>query len=104
MAFSTISKPILLPSAPGTVNIFDAATTRSKDIIMSKLPTVIKGPLAWSGVDFEDEGTYILQLHEEDVEEVDAALQSFKSKRPGRISFVETNRWTLLTFDYSSWP
>lgn len=78
------------PSTPGTMSIFDAAATIPKDM-MPKLPTSINGPLAWSGVDFENEETYTLQLRGEDVEEVDAALQSFKSKRLCGISIVETN-------------
>ncbi|KAL7941352.1 hypothetical protein V8C42DRAFT_182904 [Trichoderma barbatum] len=66
------------PSTPRPMNNLGAATAIPKDM-MSKLPTDINGPLAWSGVDFENEETYIVQLQKEDIEEVDAALQSFKS-------------------------
>ncbi|KAL7786615.1 hypothetical protein V8C43DRAFT_133216 [Trichoderma afarasin] len=66
------------PSTTGPINILDAATAIPKDM-MAKLPTAINGPLAWSGADFEDEETYTWQLRGEDVEEIDAALQSFKS-------------------------
>lgn len=68
------------PSTTGPINILDAATAIPKDM-MAKLPTAINGPLAWSGADFEDEETYTWQLRGEDVEEIDAALQSFKCKR-----------------------
>ncbi|KAL6856324.1 hypothetical protein J3F83DRAFT_448804 [Trichoderma novae-zelandiae] len=47
--------------------------------VMSDLPAAIKGPLAWSGADFEDEEKYTLQLRGEDTEEIDAALQNFKA-------------------------
>ncbi|OPB44845.1 hypothetical protein A0O28_0089830 [Trichoderma guizhouense] len=66
------------PSTTGPINILDAATAIPKDM-MAKLPTAINGPLAWSGADFEDEETYTWQLRGEDIEEIDAALQSFKS-------------------------
>ncbi|KAL7784917.1 Clavaminate synthase-like protein [Trichoderma ceciliae] len=79
MACSTISTATLPPSVPETMNIFDATIAGPKDTMMPKLPNFIKGPLAWSGVDFEDEDTYTLHLHKEEVEEVDAALQSFKT-------------------------
>ncbi|EGR44728.1 uncharacterized protein TRIREDRAFT_69791 [Trichoderma reesei QM6a] len=46
---------------------------------MSELQVAIKGPLAWSGADFEDGEAYTLQLHDEDIEEINAALQSFKA-------------------------
>ncbi|KAL6879945.1 hypothetical protein HDV57DRAFT_101324 [Trichoderma longibrachiatum] len=58
--------------------MFDTSTGMSKDT-MSSLPAAVKGPLAWSGADFEDEMTYTLQLRDEDLEEIDAALQNFKS-------------------------
>ncbi|RFU73525.1 hypothetical protein TARUN_8739 [Trichoderma arundinaceum] len=79
LAEHTVSKATIPPSAPGPLNIFDAVTAKPEDIMMSKLPNFIKGPLAWSGVDFENEDTYTLRLNEEEVEEVDAALQSFKT-------------------------
>lgn len=71
---------MISPSTTGPINILDAATVIPKDM-MAKLPTAINGPLAWSGADFEDEETYTWQLRGEDVEEIDAALQSFKCKR-----------------------
>ncbi|UKZ69733.1 uncharacterized protein TrAtP1_010737 [Trichoderma atroviride] len=46
---------------------------------MPELTDVINGPLAWSGNDFKSEEAYTLQLHKEELQEVDAALQSFKS-------------------------
>ncbi|KAL7809491.1 hypothetical protein V8C26DRAFT_423159 [Trichoderma gracile] len=58
--------------------MFDTSTAMSKDM-MSKLQAVIKGPLAWSGADFEDEETFTLQLQGKDIEEIDAALHGFKS-------------------------
>ncbi|UKZ83942.1 hypothetical protein TrVFT333_011757 [Trichoderma virens FT-333] len=69
---------MISPSTPGPISILDAATAIPKDV-MSKLPAVINGPLAWSGADFKNEETYTWHLRREDVEEVDAALQSFKS-------------------------
>jgi hypothetical protein len=62
------------------VNPIDAATPRPKQT-MSKLKDMMKGPQAWSGDDFKDEETYTLKLDKEGLQEVDAALQSFKSKR-----------------------
>ncbi|KAH6603169.1 hypothetical protein Trco_007944 [Trichoderma cornu-damae] len=66
------------PSAPGTLNTFDTTAAGPKGM-MTKLPNFIKGPLAWSGVDFENDDTYTLHLNKEEVEEVDAALQNFKT-------------------------
>lgn len=71
---------------------------------MSELTDVINGPLAWSGDDFKNEAAYTLHLDKEGLQEVDAALQNFKSKRYTETSFVEANKWTLLTFEYSSRP
>lgn len=59
--------------------LFDTSNAISKNM-MSELQVAIKGPLAWSGADFEDGEAYTLQLHDEDIEEINAALQSFKGK------------------------
>lgn len=69
---------------------------------MSELTEMINGPLVWSGEDFKSEEAYTLQLHKDDLQEVDAALQSFKSKKYIQTSFVEANEWALLTFECSS--
>lgn len=58
--------------------LFDTSNAISKNM-MSELQVAIKGPLAWSGADFEDGEAYTLQLHDEDIEEINAALQSFKA-------------------------
>ncbi|PTB63346.1 Clavaminate synthase-like protein [Trichoderma citrinoviride] len=58
--------------------VFDT-TTAMPEGMMSKLPAAFKGPLVWSGADFEKEETYTLNLDKNDVGEIDAALQSFKS-------------------------
>ncbi|KAK1237317.1 hypothetical protein MKX08_002942 [Trichoderma sp. CBMAI-0020] len=63
---------------PEAMNVIDAAALRSKQA-MSELTDMINGPLAWSGDDFESEEAYTLRLRTEELQEVDAALQSFKS-------------------------
>ncbi|TFA99817.1 hypothetical protein CCMA1212_008265 [Trichoderma ghanense] len=68
---------MILSNTPGDM-MFDTSTAMPEDM-MPKLPAALKGPLAWSGADFEDEEKYTLQLRDEDTEEIDAALQSFKS-------------------------
>ncbi|KAK6445132.1 hypothetical protein FP744_10001380 [Trichoderma asperellum] len=73
-----MSKVLFSASMPEAMNIIDAAAARTKET-MSELTNVINGPLAWSGDDFKDEEAYILQLHKEELQEVDAALQNFKS-------------------------
>lgn len=88
---------------PGAMNVIDAAAPRPKQA-MSELTDVINGPLAWSGDDFKSEEAYTLQLHKEELQEVDAALQSFKSKRNAEPSFVEANKRASLIFGYSSLP
>lgn len=88
MACSTISKTNFSVSMPGAMNVIGAAAPRPKQT-MSELTGVISGPLAWSGDEFKSEEAYILRLRAEDLQEVDAALQSFKSKRYAETSFVE---------------
>lgn len=88
MAYSTISKTNFSVSMPGAMNVIDAAASRPNQT-MSELTGAINGPLAWSGDEFKSEKAYILQLHAEELQEVDAALQSFKSKRYAKNSFVE---------------
>lgn len=56
---------------------------------MPEFTGVINGPLAWSGDQFKSEEAYILRLRPEELQEVDAALQSFKSKRYAETCFVE---------------
>lgn len=80
MTYSTISKVVSPISVPGAMNIIDAAATGPKET-MSEPTAVIKGPLTWSGDDFKEKEAYTLQLHKEELQEVDAALQSFKCKR-----------------------
>lgn len=103
MAYSTISKIIFSASMPGAMNVTDAAALRPKQA-MTELTDVINGPLAWSGDEYKSEEAYTLQIHTEELQEVDAALQSFKSKRYAETSFVDANKWALLTFEYSSLP
>jgi hypothetical protein len=62
------------------MNSIDAAAPRPKQT-MSELKDMMNGPQAWSGGDFKDEETYTLKLDKKGLQEVDAALQSFKSKR-----------------------
>lgn len=93
-----MSKVLFSASMPEAMNIIDAAAARTKET-MSELTNVINGPLAWSGDDFKDEEAYILQLHKEELQEVDAALQNFKCKRYDGTNFVEANKWTSLTFE-----
>lgn len=88
---------------PGAMNIVDAAVPRPKQA-MSELTDVINGPLAWSGDEFKSEEAYTLEIHTEELQEVDAALQSFKSKGYAETSFVEVNKRALLSFEYSSLP
>ncbi|KAL7965502.1 Clavaminate synthase-like protein [Trichoderma sp. SZMC 28014] len=78
MAYSTISKTNFSVSMPGAMNVIDAAASRPNQT-MSELTGAINGPLAWSGDEFKSEKAYILQLHAEELQEVDAALQSFKT-------------------------
>ena len=42
-------------------------------------PEFLTGPLVWSGADFKNTQAYTLQLSEEDIAEIDNALESFKS-------------------------
>lgn len=98
MAYSTMSKVLFSASMSEAMSIIDAAAARTKET-MSELTNVINGSLAWSGDDFKDEEAYTLQLHKEELQEVDAALQNFKCKSYIETSFVEANKWTSLTFE-----
>jgi hypothetical protein len=43
-------------------------------------PQVLTGPLAWAGSDFKDESEWVCTLSDDDKEEVNRALEHFKSK------------------------
>lgn len=51
----------------------------ARDVAVPDLPGLLTGPLVWSGADFKDQDSYTLRLSIEDLKEIDAALEAFKS-------------------------
>lgn len=45
-------------------------------------PSSIKGPEVWTGADFNDESTFVMQLDEADLLEIQSALRHFLSRPP----------------------
>lgn len=83
------------PSATPKQLFIDDTTTQSMELPMSNPNTPLAGPLVWSGSDFNDT-SYTLQLTKSDIEEVDAALNSFKSENWVRCRFKESGITNVL--------
>lgn len=51
------------------------------ETVPSNFPEKVDGSRAWTGVEYEDESRYVVELSEADVFEIERALSSFKSMK-----------------------
>ena len=66
-----------------------SSATKSQGNVTAFTP--VEGPSAWYAADFKDDDTWIYQLTDSDIQEIEAAIDAVKaSKKDIKVSFAQT--------------